>query len=195
MKSSQSVTLILVVIASLVVGGVIGFILGVASTKAGKAFLEELLEEEQNADVAHPHVVIRDRFQLQYPTNWKIDVNEEDYDPDQNFSIDSPGSAFVMFAIGTEELEAEESLRIYLRQYEKLGSVAIERFERFGRYTGKGAIVKDKSMGVRSTIKLFAFNQKGSSFMITQHWPDEDLKKVQAGLNLIENSFSLVTKD
>jgi hypothetical protein len=180
------------VVVSLFVGGVAGFFLGIASTKAGKAFLADIVQDEQKADVSSPKKIVRERFQLQYPANWKIDVDDEDYDPDQMFSIDSPGSAFVMFIIGTAELDPEEHLQIQIRHHEKLmGRMSIDRFEKYGRFRGKGATLKGRIMGSRTTVKLFAFQQGGLSLMIAQQCPDEDLKRVQDGLNLIETSFAL----
>lgn len=111
------------------------------------------------------------------------------------FSIDSPGNAFAMFNIGSIEINPEENLQIYIQKFEKLMSdPVIVRFERYGRFSGKGVILKGKIMGIRTTTKLFTFNQKDVTVMITQQCPDEDLKDVQAGLNLIENSFSLINK-
>jgi hypothetical protein len=56
-------------------------------------------------------------------------------------------------------------------------------------------ILKGKIMGIRMTTKLFAFSQNDLTVMITQQCPDEDLKHVQNGLTLIENSFSLITDE
>jgi len=192
MKKTHWVILLIAIFISLMVGVVAGFFLGVASTKAGKAFLADIFEDEQKAEVANPIQLVRDKFQLQYPSNWKIDVEDEDYDPDGMFSIDSPGSAFVMFVIGPGKTEPEANLQIQIRQFEKLlSSTVISRFERYGRFTGKGAILKGKAMGVKMTVKVFSFRQNGLTVMITQQCPDEDLKQAQAGLSLIESSFSL----
>ena len=188
------VPMVTAVVVSLTVGVVAGFFLGVASTKAGRAFLDDLFEEEQKADISRPTTLIRDRFQLQYPTNWRIDVDDEDYDPDQMFSIDSPGSAFVMFVIGTVETEPEDNLQMQIRQFKKLmSSPAIDRFERYGRLTGKGATLKGKVMGIRTTTRLFAFSQDELTVMITQQCPDDDLNRAQDGLTLIESSFMFRT--
>lgn len=182
------------VIVSLIVGGIAGFFLGVTSTKAGKAFIKGIFEEEKAAEVSHPKQLIRERFKVQYPSNWSIDVNDEDYDPDHLFSIDSPGNAFVMFVIGSVEVEPEEYLQKQIRQFEKVMSTpTIVRFERFGSFTGKGATLRGKIMGISTTTRLFSFHQNDLTIMITQQCPDEDLKQTQAGLSLIENSFSLTT--
>jgi len=188
--------LVIAVAVSLVVGGVAGFFLGIASSKAGKAFIRDIFEEERMAEVSHPKKLVRDKFELQYPSNWNVSVDDEDYDPDHLFSIESPGTAFVMFAIGTLEMEPEDNLQIQIREFEKLmGSPSMDRFESYGRLTGKGVTLKGKVMGIKTTAKLFAFHQDGLTVMITQQCPDEDLKCVQDGLTLIESSFTPRTKN
>lgn len=196
MNRTNAVLLLIAIAVALAVGTFTGFFLGVASTKAGKAFLADIVQDEQKADVSSPKKIVRERFQLQYPSNWKIDADDEDYDPDHMFSIDSPGSAFVMFIIGTAELDPEEHLQIQIRHHEKLmGRMSINRFEKYGRFQGKGATLKGRIMGIRITVKLFAFQQDGLSLMITQQCPDEDWKHVQPGMTLIENSFVLKAKN
>jgi hypothetical protein len=112
------------------------------------------------------------------------------------FSINSPGNAFVMLVIGSGEMAAEDTLQRQIRQFEKLiSNPTIDRFESYGSLTGKGATLKGRNMGVRLTVKLFAFHQDGLNITIMQQCPDEDLKHVQAGLTLIENSFRIQTND
>jgi hypothetical protein len=185
-------TVVTAVIISLVVGGIAGFFLGLASTKAGKAIVQGIFNEEKKAEVSQPKKLAREKFEIQYPSNWKIDTEGKDYDPDHMFSIESPGSAFVMFVIGPGETVPEDTLKEQIRQFEKLmGSPDIERFERYGGLTGKGATLKGRILGIRTTAKLFAFHEDGLTVMITQSCPDEDLQPVQAGFSLIENSFTL----
>ena len=196
MTRTHVVSLVIAVIVSLVVGGIAGFFLGVASTTAGKAFLADVFEDEQKADVSRPKTLVRERFRLQYPSNWKIDVDDKDYDPDGMFSIDSPGSACVMFVIDAGKSEPEHNLQILMRPFEKLmGSPVIGKSEQYGHFTGEGATLKGKIMGIRMSVTLFSLHQDGLTVMITQQCPDEDLKRVQAGLSLIESSFSLTATE
>ncbi len=193
-KPSQNV-LVIAVIISLVIGGALGFVAGVASTKVGKAFFKNLFQDEMKADLTHPQQLVRDGFELEYPSNWKIDTEDSDYDPDHMFSIESPGNAFVMFVIGAGETQPEEILQIQIRQFEKLMSnTSMERFERYGRLSGKGAVVKGKILGSSTTVKLFAFNDRGQTLMITEQCPDEDLIRVKDGFALIEKSFVMKRK-
>jgi hypothetical protein len=186
--------IVVAVVVSLALGGVAGFFLGVASTKAGKAFMRGMVQEEEKSAVSDPRKLIRKQFELQYPSNWHVDVDDKDYDPDHMFSIDSPGHAFVMFVIGAGETEPEDSLKIQLKQFDKIMSgLSVEHFERYGRHGGRGATLKGRIMGSRTTVKLFALSQDGLTVMITQQCPEEDLNQVQDGLDLIESSFLLRT--
>ena len=186
--------LVLIILGSVIAGGIGGFFLGVLSTKAGKAFIQDIFEEEKRAEIKTPKNITRARFKLQYPSNWKIDEQDEDYDPDSMFAIDSPGSTFVMFALGNGEIDSEESLEDQIHQFEKIMSnITIEKFEKFGKYSGKGAIMKGKNMGIKMTVKLFSFNQEDFSIMVTEQCPDEDLLLTLDGLKLIETSFEIIS--
>jgi hypothetical protein len=194
MTKTCIVSLVIAVVVSLVIGLTAGFFLGIASTKAGKAFLSSVLETEQKPDVSHPKTVIRDRFQFQYPSNWNINSDDEGYDPDGMFSIHSPGTTFVMFVIMPGTTAPEDSLRTQIRPFENgMNASVVGRFEKYGSFTGKGAILKTKTAGSSSTTKLFSFCHDGLRVMITQFCPDSNLKRADAGLSLIENSFSLRT--
>jgi len=184
------------VLASLVIGVSIGFFLGIASTKAGRSFILDIVEDERKAEVSQPNKVVRESFTLQYPSNWKIAIDDEDYDPDHMFSIESPGSAFVMFVIGPGETEPENNLQAQIQQFTKLmTSPSIERFKNYGRLSGKGAILKGKILGIRITTKVFAFHQDDLTIITVQQYPDEDMKHVQEGFALIESSFLLFKKE
>ena len=195
MAENGNARLLLAVIVSFIVGGVVGFIAGVASTKAGSEFLDELVEQETQADVEHPKNMVRPAFELQYPGNWRIDTDDEDYDQDQLFSIESPGAAFAMFVIGQMETDPEQGLKNQLEAFGRIYQNApATRFERYGSYAGKGAVLKAKVLGVATTARLFSMYEDGWTVMITQQCPDEDLKYVEDGLSLIEESFRLRTE-
>jgi hypothetical protein len=76
MKRFSARVLVIAVAGSLILGSVIGFLLGVASTRAGRAILANLVEQEERADTTNLKTFVRDQFQLQYPSNWRIDVDD-----------------------------------------------------------------------------------------------------------------------
>jgi hypothetical protein len=196
MKSSMTrthwIVLAIFAVVFLVVVAVAFLIMGIATTQAGRELFTDILQNEQVPQVSHPKTVVRDKFKLEYPSNWNIDVKDEEYDPDRMFMIKSPGSTFVMFALIVGKTTPEECLRIQMRPFEKkMARPSVVRFERYGRYTGKGATLKGRLRGIPSTVKLFSFRQGDLEVMMTQYCPDEDQYQVQSGLRLIEKSFMM----
>jgi len=180
------------VLFALLVGGVAGFLLGIASTRFGKSLIEDIVESEESADTAHPKWLARDGFRLKHPGNWAVDTQDEDYDPDHCFSIESPGSAFVMFILGDGDLDPKETLDARIEPFRKLmSSPSIEEFERYGSLRGAGAILRGRILGSPTTVRLFGYCRDGLHIQITENCPDEDRRDVEAGLWLIEKSFSI----
>ena len=95
-------------------------------------------------------------------------------------------------ALRMKEMSPLEALQ-FLMQENGMNASVVGRFEKYGSFTGKGAILKSKTAGSSSTTKLFSFCHDGLRVMITQFCPDSNLKRADAGLSLIENSFSLRT--
>ena len=193
MKKVPVSILIVSIIIALLSGGAIGFLLGIASTKAGAAFLAGLADEEAPAQTDAPIRLARERFELSYPENWTIDTADEDYDPDHMFSIESPGTAFVMFAFGEIETVPADSLQNQVDAFSKLmGTPEIQPFDSFGKIQGCGAILRGTILGQKCTVKAFACYAEGMTAIIVQQYPDEDIQYVQDGLALIEASFTLI---
>jgi hypothetical protein len=192
MKKVSVSVLLIAVFLSLTTGGVVGFFLGIASTEAGAKFLKDLAEQEQFAETGTPKRLDRERFKLVYPGNWKIDAEDEDYDPDQRFSIQSPGGTYVVFVMGNLKTVPEENVQSQIKAFTKLmGSPGIERFESYGHHEGKGAAISGKILGTRVTVKAFSCFLEDMTAIIVQQYPDADLKLVEGGLSLIEKSFFL----
>ncbi len=184
--------LVAAIAISLLAGGIAGFFFGVASTKAGANFLKHLVERERQAETGNPQKLAREEFELLYPANWKINVDDKDYDPDRMFTIDSPGSAFVMFVLGKMETNPDDSLQAQIDSFSRLmGTPQVQRFESYGKLHGKGATLRGKLMGIKVTVKAFACSSQGMTAVVVQQYPDEDLRYVQGGLLLIEESFTL----
>jgi len=184
--------LLVVMVLSLVVGGILGFFLGVASVKEGKEFLEGFFEQERMVEIEKPKGYISERFTFLYPSNWNIDKNNENYDPNHNFIIESPGAASVIFLISEAKTEPEENIKLNIEQYKKIiSNPSITRFEKYGQLVGKGAILNGIMMGIDFTVKIFSAYQDNLTVVIIQFYPDGDLKYIKAGLELIENSFTV----
>jgi hypothetical protein len=189
----RKVSLSVLVVACAVSLGV-GFLLGIGANAAGRRFLAGMVVGERPADVTVAHTISRDRFALQYPSNWSVDETDEDYDPDHLFSIDSSGSTSVMFVVRNEDdtVSPQEKVDAQIEAQMKLMKAPkISRFDRFGRFAGLGATLTGRSLSVKRTVKLFAFNAEGLTVLIVQMYSDEDLPNVKDGLELIEKSFEL----
>ncbi|MCX7005929.1 MAG: hypothetical protein NTY53_01515 [Kiritimatiellaeota bacterium] len=192
MKTSSKLLIAGGLVLALGVGLVVGFIGGVLATKTGRAIFTSLLESERPAQVARPRVLAREQFQLQYPANWKLNREDKDFDPDHAFNIESPGSAFIMFHIGQAALDPEETLRDQIAAFSKLMDRPVStRFTQWGGFTGQGAVLRGRVLGIATTIKPFVFNQNGLSVIVVQHYPDEDQQAVLPGLKLVEHSFTV----
>lgn len=186
---------VVVGILSLVAGAVLGFFLGIAAIEF--ALTTELFEMP---DIVQPRNLVRERFQLQYPSNWKVDVDDENYDLDHTFKIESSKSAFVMFKLYDCKSNLEDLLQNQISAFDELFDYpTISNFERYGQFSGNGAILRGESAeehgGVPITIKVFCFYENNMTVTIIQYYPDFTLELVQDGLTLIENSFSLIASD
>lgn len=189
--------LVVVGVLSLIAGGVLVFIVGIASTGLIKGLYEM-------PDIAQPRDLVRERFRLQFPANWKVDADDEDYDPDHMFRIESLNSAFVKFVMRNGECNLEDMLQSQISAFDELFAYpTISNFERYGQFSGKGAILRGKFAeehveehgGLRATVKVFCFYENDMTVIIIQYYLDDTLAYVQDGLLLIEGSFSLKASD
>ena len=191
-KKFSVATLAVAIAVSLGVGGVIGFLAGVASTRFGSELLKGIVEQEEMAAVDKPQKLVRERFGLMYPSNWSVDTEDDDYDPDHMFSIESPGSAFVMFVLGDVETDPKKNIELQIAGFTRVfGSPTVTRFGSYGQFTGEGAQLSGALLGIKTTVRAFSMFKSGVTVMVVQQYPDEDLRYVKDGLALIERSFSL----
>ncbi|MEK7269607.1 MAG: hypothetical protein AAB215_01545 [Planctomycetota bacterium] len=197
MKNSRFGVLAFLGIAVLIAAGLAKFLPRNAAKEAERKALEFVGAEGQKADTAHPRTLERKGFRLEYPSNWKIDEKDEDYDPDRMFSIESPGSAFVMIAMVPVKVDPEEHMKGQIDSFANLmgAKPSVARFETYGRYKGKGASLKGKVLGVPVTVKAFACFAEGATALVVQQVPDEDIGLEKDGLDLIEKSFVLIPKN
>ena len=183
-------------VISLAIGAIGGFLVGVRTGEFTDEFLEGMVEDERPAEVADPKTLSREAFELRHPSNWRIDTEDPDYDPDHMFSIESPGTTFTMFIFGTAALDPEEHLKEQVAgQKELYGDPTVASFRRYGRYKGHGAELRGRIFGIRSTTRVFSFSRGGTSVVIVQQYPDEDARHVREGLKLIETSFALRARE
>lgn len=184
--------LVFTTIGALAVGGLIGFLLGLYSTEAGRKMLQWVVQDEQRADVTRPHSIDREGFSLQYPANWQIATEDDDYDPDTSFSIESPGSSVVMFFLGDCQIDTESAVQTQVAAYQKrMTGVTVTPFGHYGKYEGRGAQLEGRILGIPMKVRAFATSRDGGSAIIVEQCPDEDAGRVRPGFDLIEESFLL----
>lgn len=174
-------------------GSVTGFFAGVYSTRAGSEFIDDLFEQEKPADVKNAVVLARPSFALKYPGNWKIDSTDEDYDPDHNFSIDSPGSCFVNLTIFDAATDPTENVEGQIAAYaaKLIRDPTRTDFDTWGSFRGSGALLRGNLLGLLpGYVRLFSAAVDERSFVIIEFCYDEDAKMVEPGLRLIESSFA-----
>jgi hypothetical protein len=183
-------------LAGLVLGGGVGFFLGLNATQAGKKFIENMVSEETDADVGKPQKIDRAAFTVQYPANWKVATTAQNYDPDHMFKIESPGSTHAMFMLDQSSVEPEMAVEKQVAAFNKLMSrPATTRFTQFGSHTGHGAVVKGTILSIAQTIRVFAFSEHGMTGIIIFQYPDEDEPMVRPGMDLIERSFEIKSQE
>lgn len=192
MKRLDIGILILVASVSITLGGIAGFALGYVSAKYGKVAVDVLTTEEEPAIITDPQRVSRERFEVLYPANWYIDMEDEDYDPDHLFSFDSPGATYVMFFMDEVEADPAANLKNQITAFTALfGSPIIEKFDRYGRYSGSGARLQGDVYGSETIVDIFCCFEAGVTVTVVEQYPEEDLEDVTPGLALIEESFTI----
>jgi hypothetical protein len=159
-------------------------------------FFESLAQTEEEADVRAPKPLVRERFRLEYPGNWTIDLEDEDYDPDHLFSIESPGSCAITFIVFDAAISARDSMEAQVEAFvPRFVKNAVQTpFARWGAYDGEGMKLAGKILGVqKGSIRIFAHESAREDLTLTlvELCFDEDLPLVQPGFELIEGSFEL----
>lgn len=193
MKTKLVVGVVALSILCFLAGTFSGFFIGVWSTQAGSDFLEDMLSDEERADVSRPRQLVRQGFRLEYPGNWRIDSTDEDHDPDHLFSIESPGSSFAMFRLFDFPSEPATNVDGQVRQFSKLLNTSKKsRFKSWGKFNGEGAHLQGRMLGLKCGVKIFSFSSDSRSFVVVSQHFDEDAADVQPGFELIESTFELI---
>jgi hypothetical protein len=173
-------------------GGLLGFGAGVLSTQAARDFLRAALKDEQRADVSSRKSVSRPGFHFEMPGNWQIDTRSPDYDPDHQFSLETPGQSFLMFIIADAELDATAILEKHVDAQRARALKSAERsgFLGWGAHQGQGARLSGKYLGLTpGTVRIFVFVAAGRTYTVVESTYDEDVALVEPGFRLVERTF------
>lgn len=138
--------------------------------------------------------ITRDSFSLKYPEKWKIDVEDPDYDPDGLFSIDAPDDQnMIMFFVFNTVVDAEEMLTEQIKALSEsvLKNPDVTDFSEWGKYKGKGKILKGKFLGsLKGHIRLFFYADDHKSMLVMEQVYDSAPTEVKTELKSIVDSFT-----
>ncbi len=192
MKTYSLPALVVTALVAFGLGAGLGFGAGIGVSGAGAALLDGLVESEAPADVDHPVALERRGFALSYPGNWTIDTADEDYDPDEAFSIDSPGSAFASLRFYGLEMDPEDHVTAQQGAFARLMPEAkVERFTRLGELDGRGMILRGRMLTIPATVKIFAHARPDATLLVVMQTPDDDAPMTEPGFALIARTLKL----
>ena len=138
--------------------------------------------------------ITRDSFSLKYPDKWKIDKEDPDYDPDGLFSIDAPDEQnMIMFFVFNTVIDSDEMLTEQIKALSEsvLKNPEITDFAEWGKYKGKGKILKGKFLGsLKGHIRLFFYADDHKSMLVMEQVYDSASADIKAELNSIIDSFT-----
>jgi len=148
----------------------------------------------RNKDAGPPKSFVRPAFKFDYPAGWAVDDKDKDYDPDHMFSIDASTGAMIMFVIFEPGIEPATALAKMVTQQEKqLPRAAKADFSRWGKFDGVGTELRGKLLSVSpTTIRIFAFQMAGKTFVITELIPDDEKAALDSGFRMIQDSFEVI---
>lgn len=174
-------------------GGVGGFFAGAASTDAGSRFLKDLTASEQPADSSRPQIISRKTFSVQFPGNWKEDIEMEGYQAESLFMFVSPNNNSAHFTVYDMPLDPAEELESQVEYAkETLRDVKSTPFTKWGRYTGQGMKLEGKWGGVYPFVtRIFCYSSDEKALLVYEQYNLEDETKTQPGYKLVEQTFKL----
>lgn len=137
----------------------------------------------------------RSKYELQYPSDWKINTADKDFDIDGYFSIEAPeDNALSMFFIFNTSINEEEYLedQVQAQLNKTLKNGQVLYFDHWGSFTGHGAVIKGKFLGVSGgELKIFCHSNDSASFLTVTQYLNKHEEEVMPGFRLIETSFKL----
>ena len=138
--------------------------------------------------------ITRDSFSLKYPEKWTIDEEDPDYDPDALFSIDAPDDQnMIMFFVFNTVIDAEEMLTEQVKSLSEslIKNAEVTGFSEWGKYKGKGKILKGKFLGAyKGYIRLFFYEDQHKSMLVMEQIYDSATEEVKTDLKSIVDSFT-----
>lgn len=142
------------------------------------------------ADVENPKQHLRPGLSFEYPGNWTIATDDEDYDPDRYISVESVGQCLVLIQVLDGEFDEEATADESVTELELImPSPKVTNFDTYGRYTGEGRRMSGLMYVIKGKIRVFAAADHGGTLMIFEQCYDEDMRRARPGFDLIERTL------
>lgn len=143
---------------------------------------------------AQEHQTIRrDSFSLKYPAGWTIDKEDEEYDPDAFFSLDSPDDEnMIMFMISTP-IDADVMLDAQVDAFTAglVKKAEITSFTKWGKYNGQGKLLKGKLLGTfDGFVRIFVHTTEHKTLLVVEQCYDKAWTTLEKDYELMRSSFT-----
>ncbi len=141
-------------------------------------------------DLEWPCTLERPGFSLQYPGNWWVDQEVEDYDPDMRFSITPVQDARIAFALFDEPIDAAEYTASCVNAYqEEFVGDETKPFAAWGPYHGVGAEYIGTTEGSRYRVRVFSTSTAARGLTVMEYSETDVASVIEPGFVLIRKSF------
>ncbi len=148
---------------------------------------------ESAPDTEHGITLERPGFRLTYPANWRIDTQDEDYDPDADFGI-APvyADALIRFSLYDEPLNVAQRADAWLADVGGVfGLTQVRETVRWGGVRGKGYRARGRIEDDDFVVVLFCGSSERRSFEVLRITVQEAEGKLAPGFRQIRESFQL----
>lgn len=134
-------------------------------------------------------------YTLQYYADWHIDTLESGFDKDHSFTINAQEEdAFIAFDMIDYPVKEAEILKAKIDQHfnQTITNATVTTFDTWGKYKGKGAVIKGNIMGVmEGKFTIFVHSDANHSFVMSSQILDNDERKYRPNLDLVAQAFQL----
>ena len=155
------------------------------------AFFTGWAQKLDTPEVSRPAVIEREAFRLRHPSNWHVDLADEDHDPDRDFGIEpTVADAAMHFWIDDEPLDPADAAAAMADNLEDVyrisGRTAIESW---GPHSGSGWRLEGETEGQRIVLTIFCTSVPGGTVRVLEATAADSLETLEPGYALIRGSF------
>lgn len=136
----------------------------------------------------------RPGFRIVFPRNWTLATHQDDYDPDRNIIIDSPGESYVTISFfeakpSDNSRQIIENMRLAF-EGPLVSVISRGEFTQWGPRGGSGLHLKGHIMKYfPGGVRFFVMFEQGVGVIVTEFYYSEDLEIAMPGFELIAQSL------